>query len=53
VAAAVGLVLVMVVAIIMHAVRGETKYTWKINLALLVASVALVPLLAINGGSVF
>lgn len=51
VAAAVGLVLVMVVAIVMHAVRGETKYTWKINLALLLASVALTVLLVQYGGA--
>ena len=53
VAAAVGLVLVMVVAIIMHAVRGETKYTIKINLMLLLASVIVAVLLAIYGGSLF
>ena len=39
VAAAIGLVLVMIVAIIMHGARGETKYTIKINLALLGAAV--------------
>lgn len=39
VAAAVGLILVMVVAIIMHGARKETKYTIKINLALLGAAV--------------
>lgn len=38
VAAAIGLALVMVVAIVMHAARKETKYTIKINLALLVAA---------------
>ena len=53
VAAAAGLVAVMVVAIIMHAARGETKYTWKINLYLLLASIALTILLALFGGSVF
>jgi hypothetical protein len=53
VAAALGLVLVMVVAIIMHAARKETKYTWKINLALLVASILLTILLAVYGGSLF
>lgn len=39
VAAAFGLILVMVVAIVMHAVRKETKYTIKINLALLGSAV--------------
>jgi hypothetical protein len=53
VAAAIGLVLVMVVAIVMHAVRGETKYTWKISFALLAASVVLAILLSVYGGSVF
>jgi len=53
VAAAVGLVLVMVVAIILHAARGETKYTWKINLALLLASIAVAVLLALYGGKLF
>jgi len=43
----------MVVAIIMHAVRGETKYTIKINLMLLLASVIVAVLLAIYGGSLF
>ncbi|MFM6980579.1 MAG: DoxX family protein [Micrococcales bacterium] len=45
VAAAFGLVLVMLVAIIMHTSRKEIKYTYKINLQLffaaLVAAVAL------------
>ena len=53
VAAAAGLFLVMVVAIIMHAVRGETKYTIKINAALLVASGVLAVLLAVAGGKLF
>ena len=38
VAAAVGLALTMVGAIWVHAARGETKYTLKMNLNLLVAS---------------
>lgn len=37
--AAAGLALTMVVAFIMHAVRGEAKYTWKGNLSLLSMSV--------------
>lgn len=53
VAAAAGLTLVMVVAIVMHAVRGETKYTWKINSALFLAALVLTILLANFGGSVF
>lgn len=38
VAAAAGLTLVMLVAIIMHGARGEPKYTWKMNLPLLLAA---------------
>ncbi len=38
IAAAVGLALTMVGAIWVHAARGETKYTLKMNLNLLVAS---------------
>jgi hypothetical protein len=53
VAAAAGLTLVMVVAIVMRAVRGETKYTWKINSALFLAALVLTILLANFGGSVF
>jgi len=53
VAAAAGLFLVMVVAIIMHGARGETKYTFKINLALLAAAGVLTALLANFGGSLF
>ena len=34
IAAAAGLALTMVVAFIMHAARGEAKYTWKMNLGL-------------------
>ena len=37
--AATGLALTMLVAFIMHAVRGEAKYTWKANLSLLAMSV--------------
>lgn len=37
--AAAGLALTMLVAFIMHAVRGEAKYTWKANLSLLAMSV--------------
>lgn len=41
--AAAGLALTMVVAALMHIVRGEFKYTWKMNLSLLGLSlVALV-----------
>lgn len=43
VAAAAGLSLVQIAAIILHQVRGETKYTLKMNLSLLIPSlIALV-----------
>lgn len=38
VAAGAGLALTMVVAFLMHAVRGEAKYTWKANLGLFAAA---------------
>ena len=38
VAAGAGLALTMVVAFIMHAARGEAKYTWKMNLGLFAAA---------------
>ena len=41
IAAAVGLSLTMIVAIIMHQVRGETKYTFKMTSVLLLASTVL------------
>jgi hypothetical protein len=41
VAAAIGLGLTMVVATIVHQVRGESKYTFKMTATLLIASVAL------------
>jgi hypothetical protein len=37
--AAAGLALTMLVAFIMHAARGEAKYTWKANLAMFAFSV--------------
>jgi uncharacterized membrane protein YphA (DoxX/SURF4 family) len=40
VAAAAGLALTMVVAIILHVSRKEIKYTWKMNIGLLVIAVA-------------
>ena len=41
VAAAAGLTLTMVVALIMHVVRGEIKYTWKMNVGIIaVAAIA-------------
>ena len=40
IAASAGLALTMVVAFIMHAVRGEAKYTWKSNLQLFAAAAA-------------
>lgn len=36
VAAVAGLALTMLFAFIMHAVRGEAKYTWKANLGILI-----------------
>ncbi|CAB4617142.1 MAG: hypothetical protein F2599_01400 [Actinobacteria bacterium] len=39
VAAAAGLALTMLVAFIMHVVRGEAKYTWKMNLTMLATSI--------------
>ena len=38
IAAGAGLALTMVVAFIMHAARGEAKYTWKANLGLFAAA---------------
>lgn len=38
VAAAAGLTLTMIVALIMHIVRGEIKYTWKMNIGIIVVS---------------
>lgn len=51
--AAYGLTLTMLVGAIMHVVRGEFKYTYKINIALILASTALAVLLAFVGGPVF
>ncbi|MFM6939198.1 MAG: DoxX family protein [Rhodoluna sp.] len=43
VAAAGGLTLTMIVGFLMHAVRGEAKYTWKMNFKIIViAAVATV-----------
>jgi hypothetical protein len=53
VAAAAGLALTMLVGAVMHIVRGEFKYTWKINIAIIVASVALTVLLAVAGAPLF
>ena len=46
VAAAAGLALTMAVALVMHVVRKEIKYTWKINVAVTLASTALAVVLA-------
>jgi hypothetical protein len=40
VAAAAGLALTMVVALILHIVRKEIKYTWKMNIGLIVLATA-------------
>ncbi|MEN9990181.1 MAG: hypothetical protein RL508_1160 [Actinomycetota bacterium] len=53
VAAAAGLTLTMIVGAIMHIVRGEFKYTYKINLQVIAAGLVLTVLLALYGGSVF
>lgn len=39
VAAAAGLALTMLVAFIVHVVRGEAKYTWKMNISMLATAV--------------
>jgi len=44
--AAAGLALTMLVAAIMHIVRGEFKYTWKGNLSLFAFAAALTAVLA-------
>lgn len=44
--AAAGLALTMLVAAIMHIVRGEFKYTWKGNLSLFAFATALTAVLA-------
>jgi hypothetical protein len=44
--AAAGLALTMVVAAIMHIVRGEFKYTWKANLSLFAYAAVLTGVLA-------
>jgi uncharacterized membrane protein YecN with MAPEG domain len=46
VAAAIGLALTMFVALVMHVVRKEIKYTWKINVGVTVAASALAVVLA-------
>lgn len=46
VAAAAGLALTMLVALLMHVVRKEIKYTWKINTQVVVAATALAVILA-------
>ena len=46
VAAAVGLALTMAVALVMHVVRKEIKYTWKINVGITLAASALAVVLA-------
>jgi hypothetical protein len=41
VAAGAGLTLTMIVALVMHIVRGEIKYTWKMNIRIIaVAAIA-------------
>jgi hypothetical protein len=45
-AAAAGLTLTMVVAAILHIVRGEFKYTWKMNIGLIVLAAADVIVIA-------
>ena len=45
--AAAGLALTMVVAAIMHIVRGEFKYTWKANVSLFAYAALLTAVLAV------
>lgn len=40
VAAAAGLTLTMIVAYLMHVVRGEAKYTWKMNFKIIAMALA-------------
>lgn len=47
VAAAAGLTLTMIVAFLMHAVRGEAKYTWKMNFKIIVISAIATALQAV------
>ena len=47
-AAAAGLGLTMVVAAILHIVRGEFKYTWKMNIGLIVIAFGDVVVLAFS-----
>lgn len=47
VAAAAGLTLTMIVGLVMHVVRKEIKYTWKINTQVIVAAGALTAVLAL------
>ena len=53
VAAAAGLALTMVVAFIMHGVRGELKYTAKGNLSLFAMAAVVAVLLAFFGAPLF
>jgi len=53
IAAAAGLTLTMLVGATMHVVRGEFKYTFKINTALILASAVLSVLLVYVGGPLF
>lgn len=53
VAAGVGLALTMVVAAIVHIVRGEFKYTWKMNLSLLAVSIVAAALQSLTVVPVF
>ena len=48
VAAAAGLALTMLVALILHIVRNEFKYTWKITIGLLVLATADAIVIAIS-----
>jgi hypothetical protein len=47
VAAAAGLTLTMIVAFLMHAVRGEAKYTWKMNFKIIVIAAIATALQAV------
>jgi hypothetical protein len=51
--AAAGLALTMLVAGVMHIVRGEIKYTWKNNLVLFLASLGSAILIAATSAPIF
>jgi hypothetical protein len=53
VAAAAGLTLTMIVAYLMHVVRGEAKYTWKMNFKIIAMALAATILQALVTHPIF